>query len=411
MLCLLPRAAAFAAALLPVMATAAPLTLEQALERAVQRSESSRAARAGVTGATQAAQAAGQLPDPMLGVSLENLPITGADRLHTGREGMTMKRLALSQEWISAQKRALRTAAAGAAVARESVAVAAAAAETRMQTAVAYIDAYFTSAALKLSVTNEARAREAMETARARLAGGGETSAPDVLALSVAQGTAADESAELRQQAAAAAVALVRWTGIAVEDLAAPALPASVPEQVFVDAHPSVLARQRDLEVARREAAVTAANRRPNWTWEVAYAQRSGFSDLVSVGVNIPLPIDPAARQDRETASKLALAGKAEAELAEAERAAQAEYRSLTSDANRLRDRIQAFEARVVAIARQRTAAATAAYGSNQAALATVFEARGAELAAQRRLLELQRDLAKAQAQVNFRPVRREELQ
>ena len=65
----------------------------------------------------------------------------------------------------------------------------------------------------------------------------------------------------------------------------------------------------------------------------------------------------------------------------------------------------------MLAPARQRTAAATAAYGSNQAALSMVFEARQAELDAQRKLLNLQRDLAKALAQLDFKPLKAEELQ
>ena len=399
-----------AAALLPVLSTAAPLTLNEAVERAVQRSEATRSARAGVASASETARAAGQLPDPMLGVGLENLPITGPDRLHTGRESMTMKRLALSQEWVSAEKRALRTAAAGAMVGREAVSVAAAGADTRVQTALAYVDAFYASAALKISLANEARAREAAETARARLAAGG-GAAQDILALSAARGMAADDSAEIRQQAAASAVSLARWLGRQVDELSAPSLGAALPEQAYVDRHPTVVAKTREIEVARKEAAVTASNRRPNWTWEVAYQQRSNFSDMVSVGVSIPLPVAPAARQDRETASKLALVEKGEAELAEAMRSAQAEYQMLTSDATRLQERIKALELSVLAPARQRTAAATAAYGSNQAALSMVFEARQAELEAQRKLLTLQRDLAKALVQLNFKPLKTEELQ
>jgi len=404
------RAVALAAALLPVVVTAAPLTLDQAVERAVHRSEAARSARAGVASASEAARAAGQLPDPMLGASLENLPITGSDRLHIGRESMTMKRIALSQEWVPAQKRALRTAAAGAMVAREAVSLAAARADTRLQTALAYVDAFYASAALKLSLANEARAGEAAESARARLSAGGGM-AQDVLALTAARGMAADESAEIRQQSAAAAVGLARWTGTTADELSAPSLGAVMPEQAFVDRHPVVVARKRDIEVARQEAAVTASNRRPNWTWEVAYSQRSNFSDMASVGVTIPLPVAPAARQDRDTASRLALVEKSEAELAEAVRSAMAEYQVLTSDVTRVQERIKALEANVVAPARQRTAAATAAYGSNQAALSMVFESREAELEAERKLLKLRRDLAKALAQLSFKPVKAEELQ
>jgi outer membrane protein TolC len=126
---------------------------------------------------------------------------------------------------------------------------------------------------------------------------------------------------------------------------------------------------------------------------------------MVSVGVSIPLQVAPAQRQDRETAARLALVEKAEAELAEATRAASAEYRTLTSDAQRLQERIERYRSSVVTPAQQRTAAAMASYRSNQATLASVFEARHAEVEVQRKLLNLQRDLARNQAQLAFKPL------
>jgi outer membrane protein TolC len=404
------RAVALTAAMLPLLATAAPMSLDEAVERALQRSEATRSARAGVASASSAAQAAGQLPDPVLGASLENLPITGPDRLRTARESMTMKRIALSQEWVPQAKRALRQSAAKAMVAREAAAATMVAADTRLQTVLAYIEAYYAAESLQLTRRNELHAREATETARARLAAGG-AGAADVLALSSAQGTAADETAENQQQFASASVTLARWTGVPVEDLLTPVLAPTLPEEAFVQAHPLVVTRMRELELARQEAAITAADRRPNWTWEVAYGQRPGFSELLSLGVSIPLPVAPAARQDRQTAAKLALVERAEAELAEATRTAQGEFRALASDAQRLQQRIRNYEGAVIAPAVQRTAAATAGYGSNQAALATVFEARHAELEARRKLLALRRDLAKVQARLLFKPVKREDLQ
>ena len=55
--------------------------------------------------------------------------------------------------------------------------------------------------------------------------------------------------------------------------------------------------------------------------------------------------------------------------------------------------------------------AVTAAYGSNQGALSMVFAARQAELEAQRKLLNLQKDLARTLAQLNFKPLKAQELQ
>ena len=154
-----------------------------------------------------------------------------------------------------------------------------------------------------------------------------------------------------------------------------------------------------------QEAQAARLNRRPNWTYELAYGQRQGRPDMVSFGVSIPLPIAPEARQDRETAARLAMADKAEAEHAEAERAAAGEYAALASDVRRLRERIDRFQPNVIAPLKQRTAAALAAYRSNQASLVMLFEARHAEVDAQRKLLGLERDLAKAQAQLVFKPI------
>lgn len=397
------RAVALAAALLPVLSAAAPLTLDQALELAVQRSESARAARAGVASAAEAAQAAGQLPDPVLRAGVDNLPISGTDRF-SSRDSMTMKRIGISQEWLSAEKRAARQAAADAMVGREAAAVSAAAAEVRLKAGLAYLDAWFAGETLKLTALTEHHAHEELEAARARLSSATGNS-QEVLALTGARGVAEDETAEVQQQQAVARTALERWVGTQADDLAAPSNLPPPEEQAYVASHPAVIAAQLDAEVSRKEAELARTSRNPNWSWEVSYGQRAGYPDMVSVGVSIPLTVAPARRQDRDIASKLAMTEKAEAALAEASRMATGEYRALASDAKRLADRIERYRASVVAAAQQRTVAAMAAYRSNQVPLMTLFEARHAEVEAQRRLLSLQRDLAKTQAQLALKPI------
>lgn len=398
------RTAALAVAMLPALAVAASLTLTQALDLALQRSEATRSARAGVASASEAAHAAGQLPDPMLRAGVDNLPVTGADRFSTTRDSMTMKRVGIGQEWVSAEKRAARQAAADAMVSRQSISVQAAAAEVRLQTALAYLDAYFAGETLKLTALSERHIREELEAAKARLSSSSGTG-QEALAMASARGIAEDESAEVRQQQSAARVSLERWVGVPADELAAPVGLAIADEQAFIANHPTVLAAQRDIDLARQEAAVAAANRKPNWSWEVSYGRRTGYSDMVSFGVSIPLPVSPAERQDRETAAKLALVNKAEATLAEATRAAQAEFRGFASDAQRLTDRVQRYQSSVVVPAQQRTAAALAGYRSNQVTLALLFDARHRELEAQRKLLSLQRELAKAEAQLALKPL------
>jgi cobalt-zinc-cadmium efflux system outer membrane protein len=342
------RAAVLAAVLLPAGAAgAAPLTLDQAVELAARRAPMARAARAGATGAAEMARAAGQLPDPMLSLGLDNVPATGRDRFSTGAEEMTMKRIGIAQEWVPAEKRAAREAAAQAMAGREAAMEQVAAAEARMQAAMAYVDAYFAVRALVLTTLNEHHAREALATGRGRLATVSGNPA-EVLALASALAVAEDESAELRQQQAASAVALQRWTGLAADELAEPRLADLPPPDRFVESHPSVVARQRDIDVARQDVQVARLDRRPNWTYEVSYGQRLGRPDLVSLGVNIPLPLAPEERQDRETAARQALVDRAEAELEEARRGAAAEHATLAGEAQRLQERIVRFEAGVL---------------------------------------------------------------
>jgi cobalt-zinc-cadmium efflux system outer membrane protein len=401
-------AAASAATLLllaPLTVAAAPLSLAEALEFAAQRSQSARAARAGAAGAAEAARAAGQLPDPMLSFGIENLPVTGPDRLRTTADSMTMKRIGISQEWVSSEKRAVRQAAAQAQASRETVAEQAALAEARLQTALSYLDAYFAGEAFKLTTLTEHHVHEETEAAKARLSSA-TGSSQEVLQLTAARGVAQDESAEMQQIQAAAMASLQRWVGTRPEALLAATLPGIPGEHAFVGAHPAVVQAMRDIEAARAEASATAANRKPNWTWQASYGQRTGYSDMAAIGVSIPLPVSPGERQDRETAAKLALVEKAEGSYEEATRTATSEYRTLVGDAERLATRAVRYHTGVVLPAQQRTQAALAGYRSNQVPLVTLFEARHAEVDTLRKHLNLQRDLARVQAQLVFKPVR-----
>lgn len=399
------RAAVMAAAWLPALgAVAAPLTLEQAVELAVQRSQMTKSARASAMSASQMARAAGQQPDPMLTLGIDNLPATGRGRFSTNAEDMTMKRIGVAQEWVSAEKRAAREAAAQAMAGRETVMEQVAAADARLQSALAHIEAYYAGEAARLTALNERHAREELEAGKGRLATVSGSSA-EVLGLASALGAAEDESADLSQQKGGFMTTLQRWTGVLVDELSEPRLAVAPSREAFIAAHPLVVARQRDIDVARQEVEVALLNRKPNWSYEVSYGQRVGRPDLVSIGVSIPLPVAPAARQDRETAAKRALVDKAEADAEEARRAAAGEYATLANDARRLQERIDRLQAAVVEPLKQRTAATLAAYRSNQASLVMLFEARHAEVEAQRKVLNLRRDLAKVQAQLIFKPI------
>jgi len=400
-------AAVMACAVMPELAPATPLSFERALAAAAERSEAALAARAAESGARELLRAAGQLPDPRLRVGMENVPLSGQDSF-SGRDRMTMKRIGISQEWVSADKRNAREDTARAMARREAARAAAARADARMRAALAYVESWHAAAAERLLVRMQDHFREEVQVAVARLAAAGGSGA-DTLRLRAAWGEADDEREAAAQQHAAALVALQRWVGFVPDTVEVPPALGIPSEQDYLARHPRLAQLRRDVDVAEANASVAALDRRPNWTWEAAYAQRSGYPDLATVAVNVPLQLWPTERQDRQAAARVAQADEARALYAEAVREAQAEYRAASSDAARLRQRLQRYRDVVVQAARQRTAAAMAGYRSAQMPLAAVFEARHMEIEVQRKQLALRRDLFKAEAQLALKPLEREE--
>jgi len=53
---------------------------------------------------------AGQLPDLTLKAGVDNLPVTGQQKYTIGQDFMTMRRIGIEQEWVSGDKRRLRSA-------------------------------------------------------------------------------------------------------------------------------------------------------------------------------------------------------------------------------------------------------------------------------------------------------------
>src|SRR3546814_3863542 len=79
---------------MPVASFAASpaLSLEEATRLAVERAPMLNARRSQIGAAEQESRRAGALPDPMLTVGIDNLPVTGPDAFDVQADFMTMKR-------------------------------------------------------------------------------------------------------------------------------------------------------------------------------------------------------------------------------------------------------------------------------------------------------------------------------
>src|SRR3546814_14360606 len=92
-------------AILPAAALAEPLSFDEALARAANSAPLLEAREQQIRARQSAAIAAGQLPDPKLGIGLDNFPISGPPAFSLTRENMTMERVGNEQDVPHLDKR------------------------------------------------------------------------------------------------------------------------------------------------------------------------------------------------------------------------------------------------------------------------------------------------------------------
>src|SRR4051812_12435394 len=130
-------------ACIALSARAQSLSLEEAQRRAVQRSQQVTAQNAAITASQEMAVAAGQLPDPILKMGIDNLPVNGADAWNVSRDFMTMRRIGVMQELTRGEKRDLRAQRYEREAEKSAAEKAAAIASVERSTALAWLDRYY----------------------------------------------------------------------------------------------------------------------------------------------------------------------------------------------------------------------------------------------------------------------------
>jgi outer membrane protein TolC len=410
--CRLTRALALSSGLvLPhdhALAATTSLTLAQAQQRALARSRALPAQDAAIAAARELAVAAGRLPDPVLRAGIDNLPVSGADRLNIGADFMTMRRIGVMQELTASDKRRLRAAGmegeADKAAADKDVAIA----RIERDTALAWIDLYFAQQMTALVRQQAGQAQLDVQAAEAAWRAG-KGSQADVFAARGRIGAAQDKVDEFEARVRTARQALARWTGPDV-DVAPAGLPDN--DRILLDPdaldtqlahHPDIAVLEREEAVARTEAKLAEANRHPDWSVEVALQQRGqGYSNMLSVGVSVPLQWDRRHRQDRELAAKLLQVDRIRDEREERLRAHTAEVRALLDEWRSTRARRDRYRRELVPLALDQSAAVLAAYRGGKAGLADVLAARRNELDVRLQALQLEAEAARRWAQLNF---------
>lgn len=388
-------------------ASPSTLTLEEAQQRAIAHSRQLAGKDFAAIASRDMAAAAGQLPDPVLKLGIENLPAEGPDRFSLTRDSMTMQRFGVMQELTRPDKRRLRAQRfereADKAIAEKQAATAV----IQRETAIAWLDRFYADAMARLVGEQLEQARLAVEAAGSAYRAGRGSQA-ELIAARSALADLEDRASEAARASLNASVMLERWTGYAGVALGGrpdihtiPFEPGTL--ESHLASHPEIVALASDEQIAMAEANLARANRKADWSIEVGYQRRgSAYGDMVSVGVSIPLQWDRKNRQDRELSARLATVEQARADRDEALRAHVAETRQLINTWQDNLVRLDRYEKELVPLARAANDALLAAYRGGKASLPDVLAARRNEIDTRLKALQLEAETARLWAQLNF---------
>jgi cobalt-zinc-cadmium efflux system outer membrane protein len=396
--------------LCPILTAAAevPLSLDDAVDRALHEAPQVVASAASLEAAQAVAPSAGRLPDPEMVTGVDNLPVTGDERYSFTRDFMTMRKIGVMQAFPSGEKRRLQ----GERAQREIAVAQGELLKTRFDTARAVAEAWVARA-----VTEESLARlrtlkpdAELEAAAGRAAlASGRASAVESLAAQSLVAELEERILALEQDSDMRRAELERWIGADAQrplagiptdrglDHTPEALLAAVPE------HPPLAPVLAKLAEAQTEVDLARAQRRPDWSAELDYEQRGpDYSNMVSLEFHISLPLFAKYRQNPVIAEKLAMVRAEEAERDADVRMHTAEIAGEVAQWRRGRERLQNYVSELLPLARERSRAAIASYGAGRGELRLAIDALTQEINAQVEYVQLEGSVANAWAYLHF---------
>lgn len=391
-----------------VAAQNAVLTLERAVQLGVERAPQLQAQAAALEAARAEAVAAGRLPDPELMVGASNVPAEGPDAWSLERDFMTMREVGVMQAFPNRRKRASQRERASAAIHLAQVRELQSELEIAQQTAQAWVAVYGAQWVLQKLEQLRPEIELQAQTARAALRSG-RGSSVDALAAESAISELEDEIVQAQRDLAAARAQLARWIGEhaqpplsdapELQELPAPreSLLASIQRQA------PLLTFDAELAVARSEIDLARAEKRPDWSAQLSYANRAEpFDDMISLEFRVGLPVFSRYRQDPVIAARHAQAREIEAQREVGLRMQTAQVQTELAAWDAARRRIELYHSERLPLARQRSQAALAGFQAGRIPLTSALDAYIAEIELQRSYAELIEDLGAAWAFLRY---------
>ncbi|HDL8491507.1 TPA: TolC family protein [Yersinia enterocolitica] len=398
-------AAAFS---LPALSHAADITLDQALVSAERYSAELSANQHQVNALENMASSATQLPDPKLKFGIENLPVGGSNARRFTREGMTMQRIGIMQDYVSSDKRqrkadTLSAEARKTAAGNETI-------RTRLQkeTAQAWLDLALTEQAASDAKVLVQESEKQIALQRAGVASGGALPS-SVLDARLTLAAMQDRLTTAQRDVALAQTRLTQLTGIEVQHVDGPLpkfsrLPAAITVlRDSINQHPEILLASREAEVAKARSAQSAIAAIPDIGIEVYYAKRAEeYEDMAGVMVTVDLPLFRSQRQDKDYAADVSRTMEANDQLTLLTRNHRAQLDTLLAQYQATQQLWQRQINAVLPLQKQRVDLMMAQYQANKSDLSSVLESRRALLDSQLNTSNAARELARTWAAIRY---------
>ena len=384
------------------------LSLQDALHIAEQRSYSLLAQDASAQVSRELAVEASQLPDPMLQLSVDNMPLNGSMAYSLNQDFMTMRSIGISQTFTSEAKRRARQQVFERKIEKAQTAKSLTLTEILKNTSQAWLASYYLQEIEALLASQKHEATLQVKAAEAAYRGG-RGAQSDIFLARTAVAEIQDRIHQISADLNNAKTTLARWVGDTTHVVLdnAPDISQSAFDRQhlhhLINEHPDIALMMAEEDVAKAQAKAARQEKHADWTWSVMYSERSSnFSDMISIGVSVPLQWNQDNRQDRVIAANLAKAEQIRLEREEMTREHLAETeRWLTtwqSNLQRLRD----YESALIPLASQRTQAAVSEYRGGTGELVEVLEARKMEIATRVENLRIEMDTAALWAELEY---------
>ncbi|TQI81470.1 outer membrane efflux protein [Serratia fonticola] len=387
---------------------AADLTLAQSLVAAERYSAELSANQHQVNALQNRADTAMELPDPKLKFGIENIPVQGSNARRLTREGMTMERVGIMQNYVSSTKRQRKADTLRAEASKTEANSATIRARLQQQTAQAWLELALSQQTLKdaRALLNESESQIAAQHAGVA---SGSSPAANVIDARLTLLSMQDRLSEAQRDVAIAQTRLTQLTGQQVDGTGGPLprferLPAerSILQQA-IRQHPEVVQASREADVAKARSAQSEIAAIPDVEVEVYYGKRAdGYEDMAGVMFTVDLPLFRAQRQDKNYAADVSSSMEANDQLTLLIRDHQAQLDTLLAQYQAAQVQWERQQQQAIPLQQQRVALQLAQYRSGKGDLSSVLEARRALLDSRLSAGKAARELAQLWAAIRY---------